>query len=440
MPAGYHAAPPALRPQSVDDLRRIGREAFDRLGYPHTQLEEWRFTNVGALSRTTFAAGATQPPPDLTAARIDGLAVSADGAVRAVTVNGAFCPALSALAGLPSGVRVMGLAEALSTSPQLVWSYLARVSVSEDHPFRGLNAAHLADGVFVHVPAGVVVDAPIHVVNVALGGGTAAVWAHPRHLFVLEAGAQATIVEAWVGHGEGVTFTNAVTEMVVQEGAHLEHYKLQQESLAAFHIASSHAWQARNSTFASQNITLGGALTRNDIGICLDGEGAEGTINGLYVIGGEQLVDNHTSIDHAKPHCHSFEVYKGILDDKSRGVFNGRILVRPDAQKTDSKQTNKNLLLSREALVNTNPQLEIYADDVKCTHGATIGQLDEDQIFYLRARGIPGESARWMLTYAFANDLVGRIRVEPLRRKLEALFAARLGHFSPGGLETATES
>lgn len=435
--AGYHPAPAALRPQSADELRRIGREAFERLGFPNTHLEEWRFTNVSALSRLTLRPGITTPPADLTPARIDDLAVSASGAFRAVTVNGAFCPALSTLDGLPAGVRVLGLAAALAAEPELVWRYLARVSVTEDHPFRALNAAHLADGIFVHVAEGVACDRPIHVVNVAVAAGnaTGTSTAHPRNLYVIEPGASVTIVEAYVGHDAGVSFTNAVTEMVVLENALLDHYRLQQESLDAWHIASSHVWQARSSTFASQNITLGGAVTRNDVGVCLDGEGAEGTINGLYVISGAQLVDNHTSIDHAKPHCNSFEVYKGILDGSSRGVFNGRILVRPDAQKTDSKQTNKNLLLSPEALVNTNPQLEIYADDVKCTHGATIGQLDENQIFYLRARGIPGESARWMLTYAFANDLVGRIRVEPLRRKLEALFAARLGHFSPGDLD-----
>jgi len=229
-----------------------------------------------------------------------------------------------------------------------------------------------------------------------------------------------------VGLGSGVYFTNAVTEVVAGENARVEHYKFQRESLEALHVSTFQAHLDRDANVSNYSISLGGMLVRNNVNVVLNGKGAEATLNGFYLVNGSQHVDNHTCIDHAKPHCNSFELYKGILDGSARAVFNGRIIVRPDAQKTDSKQTNKNLILSEEALVNTNPQLEIYADDVKCTHGATIGQLDADSIFYLRSRGIDHDSARHLLTYAFASELNNRINIEPLRLELESILFARL--------------
>ena len=249
---------------------------------------------------------------------------------------------------------------------------------------------------------------------------------HPRNLIVAEANSQVSIVESYFGLNDETYFTNAVTEIVVNDNAIVDHYKLQRESMHAFHFSTLQVQQSRSSSFSTHSIALGGALVRNDVNTVLNGEGAEATLDGLYVVSGQQHVDNHTRIEHAKPHCSSRELYKGILDQKARAVFNGRIIVRPDAQKTDSKQTNKNLLLSEEALANTNPQLEIYADDVKCTHGATIGQLSADALFYMRARGIGLDTARNLLTYAFANEITNRIKIEPLRAELEMLLFSRL--------------
>ena len=270
------------------------------------------------------------------------------------------------------------------------------------------------------------VEEPIHLLFLSHDEKTGPKVCHPRVLVLAEANSQAQILESYASLGEGVSFTNAVTELVAEENAFVDHYKLQRESLEAFHISTVQVQLGRSANVSTQCISLGGSLVRNHVNAVLGGEGGEATLNGFYLVNGRQHVDNHTSIDHAKPHCNSHELYKGILDGEARGVFNGRIVVRPDAQKTDSKQTNKNLILSEEALVNTNPQLEIYADDVKCTHGATIGQLDAEAVFYLRSRGIDLESARHLLTYAFAGDFIHRLKIEPLRVALETSLFARL--------------
>jgi Fe-S cluster assembly protein SufD len=278
---------------------------------------------------------------------------------------------------------------------------------------------------FIYLPRGTVLREPLHLVYVALAGDEPTVL-HPRTLIVCESNTQATVVQSYLSPAEdqAVTFTNAVTEIVLGPNAHVDHVKVQRENKQAFHFETLHVQHDRGSNFASQAITLGGGLARNEIKAVLDGEGCECTLNGLYAADGSQHIDNRTSIDHAKPHCASHELYKGILDGKSRGVFNGKIFVRQDAQKTDAKQTNKTLLLSDEATINTKPQLEIFADDVKCTHGATIGQLAGDAIFYLRTRGIGLDQARAILTYAFADDILQHIKVAPLRVELENHFLA----------------
>ncbi|HYM09759.1 MAG TPA: Fe-S cluster assembly protein SufD, partial [Bryobacterales bacterium] len=249
---------------------------------------------------------------------------------------------------------------------------------------------------------------------------------HPRNLILVARDAQASFIETYLSLSDAAGFTNAVTEIVAGENAVVEHYRIQQENPRAFHIATVQIYQDRSSSFTSHNISLGAALARNDVNTVLDAEGAECTLNGLYMADGERHVDNHTSLDHAKPHCSSREVYKGILDGKATAVFNGKIIVRKDAQKTDAKQTNKNLLLSPDSTINTKPQLEIYADDVKCTHGATIGQLGEELIFYLRSRGIGLNEARSLLTYAFASDVTARMKWEPVRARLDELLLAFL--------------
>jgi Fe-S cluster assembly protein SufD len=334
-----------------------------------------------------------------------------------VFVNGRYSENLSSPGEL-DGVKLGSLAEVLQMKPEIVQPHLGQYANLEEHAFNSLNTALMRDGAFVHVMKGKTAEKPIHLLFVSTAHAEPAT-SHPRNLIVAESQSQATIVESYVSVGPDVYLTNPVTEIILGDGAVLDHYKLQDESRRAFHVATMQYRQDRNSSLRSHSITLGGVLVRNNLTAVLDGEGAECTLNGLYLVMGEQHIDNHTRLEHAKPHCSSRELYKGILDDKSRGVFHGRILVHKGAQKTDSKQTNNNLLLSDEALINTKPQLEIYADDVKCTHGATIGQLDQDAIFYLRSRGIGEKAARSLLIYAFASEIVGRVKVEALRAKLD---------------------
>jgi Fe-S cluster assembly protein SufD len=286
---------------------------------------------------------------------------------------------------------------------------------SASNPFVALNTAFLGRVTFHHIRAGTVLEAPIEIVHdVAEQPGPVAV--QPRTLIIVGADAHCRIVETYRGRGR--YFTNAVTEIVVAGGAVVDHYKVQEESREAFHISTMQASLGRSANFSSHSIALGGALVRNDANVTLS-EGTEATLNGLYIVNGRQHIDNHTEIDHAKPHATSHELYKGILDGQATAVFNGRIIVRKDAQKTDSKQTNKNLVLSDEAVINTKPELQILADDVRCTHGATIGQLDEESLFYLQSRGIGRSDARSLLTYAFAQDILDRIKVPSLKDQLE---------------------
>ncbi len=413
-----------------DWLSELRKEAFARvnaLGFPTTRDEAWRFTNVARIIRTPFqlARGSWLE-------RVPQLGPLPGGEVaRIVFVNGRYAPELSR----PNGGTFVfrSLPEALLEDPRALRPHLARRAKFERNAFAALNTAFLEDGAFVRVPRGAVAEEPLHLVFVAEPEGDAPTISHPRILIVAEANSQAKVIETYMGsgwlesEGEGAsTFTNSVTEIVCGEGAVLEHYKLQRESVSAFHVHTIACEQAGASRFDSHNFCLGAALARTDIEVLFEAEGSECTLNGLFVTSGAQHVDNHTLIDHAKPHCTSRELYKGILDGKSRGVFHGKIIVRPDAQKTDAIQTNKNLLLSREALVDSTPALEILADDVKCRHGSTIGQLDANSLFYLRSRGISEEDARALLTYGFAADLTGRIRVPWVRAEIEASVGLRL--------------
>jgi Fe-S cluster assembly protein SufD len=300
----------------------------------------------------------------------------------------------------------------------LVEPHLARHADWKHHPFIALNTAFLRDGVFVYVPPNAVIDEPLFLDFIAGRDGDNPVW-HHRLLIILGENSQVALVERFSGQPGNTYLSNAVTEIVVGPGAHVDHYKVQREGDRAFHMAVMQVQIGRDAKFSSHAVTQGGQWVRNEINAVFEGVGGECTLNGLYQAGGEQLVDNHTFIDHAYPHCASHELYKGILDGKARGVFNGKIYVRQDAQKTDAKQTNQTLLLSDDATINTKPQLEIYADDVKCTHGATVGQLDAESIFYLRSRGVGLAEARSLLTYAFANDIVSRIKVATVREELE---------------------
>jgi Fe-S cluster assembly protein SufD len=301
------------------------------------------------------------------------------------------------------------------------------VAPASRHAFVALNTAFLADGAFIHVPAHAVVEKPIHVLFLSTGAGNGTpLMAHPRVLVVLGDNSQASVVESYAGP-EGTRYlTNAVTELVLGPHAVLDHYKLQHESVEAYHVGGTYIHAARSANCSSHSVSLGGALVRNDVVAVLDGEGGECTLNGLYLGDAQRLVDNHTTIDHAKAHCGSREIYKGILADRARGVFNGKIIVRADAQKTDAKQTNRALLLSHDAQINTKPQLEILANDVKCTHGAAVGQLDEEAVFYLRSRGIGRAEARRLLIHAFAGDVLQRMPVVAIREAVERVLQRQL--------------
>jgi len=404
--AGFAAAGPAAQPW----LRAIRDAAFARfsaLGFPTRHDEEWRFTSVAPIARTNWVAAA----PAMAAAP-----QFAEG-IRLAFVNGRFSPELSRVADLPKGVHVGRIADDLAGAEP----HLARYAAFDQQVFVALNSAFLEDGALVRIARGAVVEQPIHLVFLSVPGPQAAV-VHPRTLVLAGANSQSTIVESYVGSSDEPWFTNAVTEIVSGEAAVVDHYKVQLEGRGACHVATLQAQVGRSGNFSSHSISMGGALVRNDANAVLS-EGSHATLNGLYIVNGTQHVDNHTSIDHAKPHATSHELYKGILDEKSTAVFNGKIFVRKDAQKTDSKQTNKNLVLSDDAVINTKPELQILADDVRCTHGATIGQLDAESMFYLQSRGIGRRQARSLLIYAFAQDIVDRIKVETLRKHLEsALF------------------
>jgi Fe-S cluster assembly protein SufD len=405
-------------------LRKDSLECFVEQGFPKTHMEEWRFTSVAPLVSTPFELAAPTPR-DLTPTEVDRFTLGDWKRSRIVFANGRFYPELSSFRALPDGVIIGSLAEALTKHRDLVEPHLGRYVDSEKNAFAALNSAFVADGAFVYLPRNCVIDDAIHLLFYSRINGSATV-SHPRNLIIAEAGSQVKIVESYVGVEKQIYFTNAVTEVFAGENAVLDHYKLQRESHRAFHVATLQFHQERNASLSTHSISLGGGLVRNDINTVLGGEGGECTLNGIYAVGMGQHVDHHTSIDHAKPHCSSRELYKGILDEDAQAVFNGRIIVRPDAQKTDSQQSNKNLLLSDEALVNTNPQLEIYADDVKCAHGATIGQLDADALFYLRSRGIDEEAARSLLVHGFLSDVSSRFQIGAVRSAVECILMTDL--------------
>ena len=412
-------------PPSVQRLRRAAIDRFAATGFPGSRNEDWKFTNLAPFLRSSFLlppAGSEQAAEAysrLEQGNEPGVTLMCINNNRPFQVAGG-----SPLPKGPKGVLVMSLAEALEKHPELVEQYLGQHADYENHPFVALNTAFWRDGAFVYVPPGEVVEEPIHLTHLVAEFHEAAPYlGYHRVLLVLGRGSQATVVERFSGPVLQYA-TNTVTEVVLAEGAHLDHCKVQEESTMAFHFACTSVELARDSRFSTHYVGLGGSLVRNEVRVSFTGENGEATVNGLYLATGSQHMDNHTVIDHAMPHCASHELYKGILDGKARGVFNGKIFVRQDAQKTDAKQTNQTLLLSDDATINTKPQLEIFADDVKCTHGATVGQLDPEQLFYLRARGIGLAEARNLLTYAFANDIINRIKIASLRGRLERTLLA----------------
>ena len=408
----------------VREIRERALSRFSEIGFPTIQDEEWKYTNVSPIERHGFTP-APKGVNGVSAAQIEGLTFKDLLAHRLVFINGYYHPELSCIGALPAGVVVGSLAASLANQPDALQPHLGRHTPDAMHGFAALNTAFLIDGAYIHLAQGVAVDQPIHLIFLSTEK-SASRMAQPRNLVVAGEGSQATVIEHYIALGETRYFTNALTEVVTARNAVLEHYRVQQEGAKAYHIGGLHVHMERDSRFTSHAIDLGGLLVRNDVRSILAAEGAECTLNGLYVVGGRQHVDNHTYVDHAKPHGTSREYYKGVLDGRARAVFNGRVVVQPDAQHTDAQQINKNLLLSEDAEVDTKPQLEIYADDVKCSHGATVGQLDPEALFYLRSRAIDEAAARDLLTYAFANDVLNRIRLAPIRLQLEQRLTARL--------------
>jgi Fe-S cluster assembly protein SufD len=411
----------------IGRLRESAMDRFDLLGFPSVTEEEWKYTNVAPMTKVGFQPLMTgETPSTLGLKEIEPFAYGEAEQARVVFVNGLLRKDLCSLNGL-SNIVLLELSEALKDDKysEVVREYLARIANYNDNAFTALNTAFVSNGVFVLVPKGVHLEAPLHLLflsdpvrpNIAT---------FPRALIVAEENSAATIIESYAAVKDAVYFTNTVVEIVLKDGAQLSHYKVQRESVGAFHVATTQANPGPNSSYDTTTITLGAQLSRHNMGVTLDQEGAECWVDGLYTVGSGQHADTHSVIDHRGPRCTSHQLYKGILDGKSRAVFNGKIFVRPGAQQTDAMQTNKNLLLSNEAHVDTKPQLEIFADDVKCAHGAAVGQLDQDQLFYVETRGIDPRLARKLLTYGFAEEVIGKIKVESIRAQLDEWVMDRL--------------
>jgi Fe-S cluster assembly protein SufD len=414
-------------PAWLREARRAAIDRFAEWGLPSTRDEEWKYTSLAPLVATPLdlAADATREVPseeDLARFSMGPASWS-----RLVFVDGRYVAKLSTIRPLPPGGRLGSLAEALITDEPTVRAHLAAEPSAAESPaaFGALNAAFWPDGAFLHVPAGVSLEEPIQLLFVATAPQTPRA-DHPRSLIVLEPESRAVLVESYVALGDEAYLTNVSTEIALGPGAVLDHHRIVLEGRQGFHVGRTRVRQGPDSRFASCAVTLGGRLVRNDIDARLDAEGAECALNGLFVVGGVQHVDTHTVVDHVQPRTTSRQLYKGVLDGRARGVFNGRVVVRPGANGTDAHQTNKNLILSDGVEVDSKPQLEIFADDVKCSHGAADGQLAEDAIFYLESRGLDEVAARTLLTHGFANEVLGRIRVEPVRVWCEERLRGRL--------------
>ncbi len=407
----------------VDRLRDQAMERFSELGFPSVKDEEWKYTNVAPLAKLDFDAPASSR---ITAgANPVDLACPEANDSRLVFVNGSLRRDLSSVKALGGEAVAIDLFDAVRDNKYLalMQEHLGRSADHIANGFVALNTAFISQGAFVYIPDDVVVSTPIQLLFI--GDGTQ-VASHPRVLVVAGKNSRATLLESYVGAPEAKYFTNAVVEVIVEEGARLEHYKVQRDGAEAFHVATTTADLGPSASYDATTITLGAQLSRHDFNVTMDQEGAECWVDGLYLVNGAQHTDTHSLIDHRKPHCTSHQLYKGILDGKSRAVFNGKIFVRHDAQKTDAMQTNKNLLLSNEARVDTKPQLEILADDVKCAHGAAVGQIDQDELFYLETRGIHSDLARNLLTYGFAEEVIGKIKIESIRAQLDEAVLNRL--------------
>ncbi|TWT51781.1 Fe-S cluster assembly protein SufD [Allorhodopirellula solitaria] len=423
--AAFQADQSATSPAWLNEARQTAWDRFLERGLPTRRDEDWRFTPVASLAGRNYRNVQSLSLASDTVETLLQRAKLDDDFHRLVFVNGHYVEGASSHQDLPEGVVVENLASSIREGRDLAEQLLTQPVGKEESAFTDLNTAFASDGAVIDVADGVTLDRPVHLIFLSVEDGPTA--CHPRNLIRLGNGSSATVVESYHGRDGDGYFTNAVTQIELAEQANLDHHKLQHEQRDSLHIASSHIDQKEHSRFCSHYFSFGAELARNELNCILDGEEIVSTLNGLYMPTGEQLMDCRTRIDHAKPNCNTYELYKGILDDRARGVFNGKIFVHQDAQKTDAKQSNQALLLSDDAVVNTKPQLEIYADDVKCTHGATIGELDEQALYYLRSRGIPESLARKMLIFAFANDVVQGVEVPAVVQHLEAILLSSHG-------------
>lgn len=417
-----------LNGENTPEIHRIREDAlknFSELSFPTLKDEEWRYTNIAPLMKHNFSL----PLEDVKISdeMVNKFSFDSMKTNLIVFINGKYSEENSELLDLPEGTIIGSVSEAVKNNSELVNKHFSKYANYNNQIFTALSTAYTKDGAFVYVPEGKIIDAPIHILFITTASDDKLI-IQPRNLFIAGKNSQVSIIEHYVSETDNIFFTNAVTEIVVGDNANVDHYKLQEESKNAFHIARIEIDQEKSSNFTSHSISTGGAITRNDNNARFNNEGGECTLNGLFLLEDKQLFDAHTLIDHANPNCNSHEHYKGILDDNARGVFNGKVFVREDAQKTNAFQQNNNILLSDNALVNTKPQLEIFADDVKCSHGATIGQLDEDARFYLKSRGIGEKAANSILIHAFASDVIKSIKIESIKDYLEDILSKRFNH------------
>jgi Fe-S cluster assembly protein SufD len=402
-------------------LRKNAISKFEEFDFPTIKNEEWKYTNIAPLLKYNFkqATEVKISKKDIEKFLIPGLKVN-----LAVIVNGNYVPGLSHFYKQPEGVKIESFRNMVLNDPELLMKYFGKYAAL-DNGFVALNTAFAFDGTVIYVPDGAIIEDYIHILNLS-GAEGENVLSQPRNLVITGSNSKVRIIESYHSMADNENLTNVVNEVIVGENADVEIYKLQNESMKSFHVNRTQAYQNRGSVFTHYSVTFGGSIVRNDTNTLLDAENCTVNLYGLYLTEGTQHVDNHTLIDHAKPHCQSNEMYKGVLNDSSRGVFNGKVFVRVDAQKTNAYQSNKAILLTSDAMIDTKPQLEIYADDVKCSHGAAIGQLDEEAVFYLRSRGIGEELARTVLIRAFANDIFETLTSQILHDHLNHIVYAKL--------------
>ena len=411
-------------PAWVHELRKLAIAQFAERGFPTTKEENWRFTNISPISKTPFRYSSNKNKTEISPNGLAKLFPQQMLLNAIVIVDGFFSEQLSTCKKLPQGVIAGSFADALKQHPEIVQLHLNKYADGKSNSFTALNTAFMQDGAFLYIPKHTAIETPIHILVVSSGKNETASFL--RTLIVVEEGALVNVLESFVSLSDNKTFTNVVTEIVAKEKSVIEYVTVQRENYTSYHYHAIHTQQEKESSVALFSLALGSAIARNEISTMLFGEACDTNLNGLYITSGEQLIDYHTLMHHHQPNCPSHELFKGILLGKSRAVYNGKVYVEPIAQKTDSKQTNRNLLLSDTATIDTKPELEIFADDVKCTHGATVGGLNEQSMFYLKSRGIGEETARGMLIVGFAAEVTEKIKHETFRRYVDTLVVEHL--------------